>query len=397
MRVVNALFVIVILATGAFADTTWVSDTVSGTWTSAGNPYILTGNCYVADAESLFIEEGVRIIAEDSSQFILSGNDRFFLYGSPSEPINITRVCLSRARTISYCVIDSCATAVSLADSIKNTIIGYSGIGIRAEFKTYCVNSVIHNCDYGSYCAIDAEIHIERCVFHHNHIGTFSGAQDECEYYAKTYINYCTYSNNEISLFGETDFFHWDPHPPEYFHSWISAKNSIIADTTNGYGHIYWSYYPEPLPNCYMHDPCFTDTAESDYSLLESSPYIDFGHDDSVYGGFNGLRPDLGGLESPYTSTERCRFYPEVYIVDDFPAVTLGDTSEYTVRIINIGPSPADSIQFDIESPFLFLNISDSTLPPHEFVSLTFGYIFSFSLDSLNSTAYMKWFSGDTS
>ena len=158
MRGVNALFMIIILAIVAYSDTTWVSDTVSGTWTSAGNPYILTGNCYVADGESLFVEEGVRIISADTTGFTLHGGCRLFLNGSPSEPVYITKIGLSSAHIVSYCVIESCATAINSADSIIGSIIGYSEYGIKANgYMKYCLNSIIHHCGYGTYACGEIE------------------------------------------------------------------------------------------------------------------------------------------------------------------------------------------------------------------------------------------------
>ena len=50
------------------------SGNVSGTWTVAGNPYVVTGDIFVQNGESLTIESGVEV------RFY--GNFPFYIYGS---------------------------------------------------------------------------------------------------------------------------------------------------------------------------------------------------------------------------------------------------------------------------------------------------------------------------
>jgi len=57
-----AIFAAFLLVSGAFADTTYVSGIVSGTWTPDGNPYIVTADLEIPPRRDLDVHNGVQIL-----------------------------------------------------------------------------------------------------------------------------------------------------------------------------------------------------------------------------------------------------------------------------------------------------------------------------------------------
>ena len=392
----KAILILTLLATGlCFADTTWVSDTVSGVWTSSGNPYIVTADCYVADGESLFIGEGVRIVSEDTISLVIHAGGRLIAEGSPSFPVSICGVTLDHAYSINYGVIESCVVGIVSPLKMMYTEIRYCETGCYVQGIIYIQFCNIHHCNVGTSCGDGTELYLTRCLLHHNNHGSYSNPDDDGYFvWSKTYIDYCTYANNVYSLFGETEEIWISPTIYSTLSSKFYVTNSIFTDLTNGYGSFRYSYYPEPLSDNFTFDPCFRDTASWDYSLDSTSPYIDLGRSYDIVGGYNGYRPDLGALESPYTAPARCIFYPTDYDAV-FPSVLYGDTSFFSIKLYNIGTVGADSIKVDIDPPFYFSGITDSSLPVLSNTYITFGYL----MDgyTLEDTATLTWFANDFS
>lgn len=68
------LLCVLLLSYQAFADTTFVSaGVISGTWTKAKSPYVVSGNVKIADNTSLIIEPGVKVLLKGSNQFKVQG------------------------------------------------------------------------------------------------------------------------------------------------------------------------------------------------------------------------------------------------------------------------------------------------------------------------------------
>lgn len=392
MRVVNALFMIVILATGAFADTTWVSDTVSGTWTSAGNPYILTADCYVADGESLFIEEGVRIINTTGT---LVGNGRLVMEGSSSNPIYVTGVRITTPFKVKYCIIESCSVGLDAPDSVISSIIRYCGKGINGyHYVGPVVSSIIHNCEYGIWIYNEG-CQAFRTLFHHNDYAVFIDGEDG---FPEQGFYYCTFESNDNSYRGYRN----NIHPWSESHSIVYFYDCLICDPFIGEGskHVINSSYYSSMSSEYFYlpfyseyhglNPCFVDTSSCDYRLDSLSPYIDMGIR-TPPDTFFGSAPDLGAFETDYTNSMVWikRLTDEI----TYPGTPIGDTTILNIRVQNYGSVSPDSVLFIVEEPFFISSLSDSGYTPHEIVNIYIGFS-PVDCSNLEDTVSLHWFYG---
>jgi len=393
---------LVFLALAAFstkADTTWVSDTVSGVWTMAGNPYIVTGDCYVADGESLFIEEGVRIVSGDTADAVIFGANRLKMQGSAAFPIYDTRVRIDRPFRMEYCKIDSCHSAVTNPIYMTYVEITNCHYGIYVTDMTATVQFCnIMNCLTGATASVDRSVlKIYRTIFHHNNVGLYSACclYDET---AESRIYYCTFVDNDYSIKGTTCEYYWGSGTGGYWERATSLTyvyNSLICDEYLGHRFNSYNspYIPDLGPEYY---PDFVNPSLCDYRLDSLSLYIDMA--DTSYGyppdTFYGDCPDIGAFESPYTALERCVFYNTFYTVN-FPLASIGDTSFASKSLINNGTSNADSIRILIEPPFGFAGIADSSLPVLVNNTLTFSYFPDYVTSC--DTALLIWYVNDLS
>ena len=71
---VKILIIFLFLTIFAFADTTYVSGNVNGTWTADESPYIVTNNLVLQPADTLSISPGVEVL--------FNGNYRFDIFGT---------------------------------------------------------------------------------------------------------------------------------------------------------------------------------------------------------------------------------------------------------------------------------------------------------------------------
>jgi hypothetical protein len=378
-----------------FADTTWVSDTVSGVWTSAGNPYIVTGNCYVATGESLFIEEGVRIISGGTTDGVIYGDTRLKMQGSAEFPIYDTRVRINRPLKVEYCVIESCHIGLDSPGSVVHTIIKNCYQGIYSPGWNFgpIKSSDINNCEYGIW-AYNCGFNAYRTLFHHNNYGVYLdgewGILDQV-------FSHCTFESNNYSYRGYRYYYpepYYDALSHGYFYDCIICDPFIDGGTKYVYNCCYYSsmspeYFFMPYYAEYHNlDPCFVDTSSCDYRLSPLSPYIDLGIrtpcDTTI-----GFAPDLGAFESPYSN--RVVWFKRLTESINFPAIHFGDTSVLYVRLKNFGNVAPDSVILQINLPFYIDSVSNDEYPPHERTSIYIGFAPTVCA-SLNDTLYVHYF-----
>ena len=395
MKKIALLFSFLIISEFCFADTTWVSDTVSGVWDSTGSPYILTGDCYVADGESLFIEEGVRIVSGDTSEVSIYGYYRLKIEGSPSFMVYITGVTINRPLRMQYCKVDSCNTGVFDPLYISFVEISDCYYGITQVSSVQFCN--INNCHIGITVDWGYVLNVARTLFHHNYIG-LSSACCIAGLFAKSNAYYCTFVDNDYSIDATHCSTYWESGTAgwwEHGYSDVRIYNSLICDEyfDRASANHNSPYIPDLGPEYY---PAFVNPSLCDYRLDSLSLYIDMG--DTNYGyppdSFYGGNYDIGAFESPYTAPARCIFYQTDYDVG-FPAVPFGDTSYTAIRIRNIGTAEADSIRVFIDSPFGFTGIIDSSLPVQTNNSITFSFLLDYITSS--DTAILIWYLNDSS
>jgi len=392
----KAILILAIFAAGfCFADTTWVSDTVSGVWDSTGNPYIFTENCVVAESCSLYITEGVRIIKADSIEKTLANEGRLVLEGSSDFPVYITGVRLDFPDSLDYCIVESTGTGIYGPSVILHTLIRYCETGINSSPRgAYFCYMDISCCSLGVF--IDAAAFTMKKGFIHNNIIGFNAKADIDGWpVVKGRFYYCTFVGNEFSYWGEAYYNMWDDH----CYTEANYYDCLVCDPRGGSGYapISNSYYPNISEDYYSRyqfaeyhnlEPEFIDTAAGDYRLAPTSPYIDMGGTASP-DTFYGLAPDLGAFESPYTNS--FAWIKSLSDGIDYPSTEFGDTSISYVRVKNFGSVSPDSIIFRLDPPFFVSSVSDSSFTPHEDIRI---YIGCNPLSCLNyeDTLEVHWF-----
>jgi len=386
MRVVNALFMIIILAVVAYADTTWVSDTVSGTWTSAGNPYILTGNCYVADGESLFVEEGVRIISVVESSFTLAGA---LVEGSASSPVYITRVGLDEPFEVKYCVIESCSYAgITHCEDVSYTLIRYCGCGISNDFIGFTGSHlIIHDCEWGISGYFGGSVY--RSLFYQNDIAIHAIFEFG---FSLQRFNYCTFVSNDFAYTGQTVSYYGEDYSTD-----AHFYDCIIGDPLGDRGSIHinnsYCYYEPGYYTLERHilPPCFIDSAGNDYRLDSLSPYIDMGKSVSL-DTFEGFAPDLGAFESNFS--KRSVFLKSYNSMVEFSPTEIGTSSVKSISLKNFGNTPVDSVLIETNPPFSILSTENISCEPGIDIKIYVQFE-PLDCDNLIDTLRFRWFFED--
>ncbi|RKZ29540.1 hypothetical protein DRQ36_08300 [bacterium] len=396
MRFLAIIFFLIILPAIVFADTTYVSDTVSGVWDSTGSPYILTGDCIIPTGDTLFIRSGTSIITIDTTERFLTGHELhyhsdagyLFIEGSPDFVAYFKRVSLRYPTAINYALIESTSVGVynSLSMHIENTEIRYCNIGIHNYRYTnsfiYGNSLSIHHCFYGVY---GSGALLYRSLFHHNDYGYFTA------FYSVQEFNYCTFENNEIAYIG----IYIDG---ICLRSEGIFKNCLIGDRMDRNGGSIWSSnsYCGIFPGgTYTDYPCYVDTAFDDYNLDSLSPYIDKGDislplpPDPLF----GYGPDLGALESRYGGARFIPYLPTSPVIAPFTG--LHKENDFSIYFENIGSLTPDSVLFFIDTPYYLSGTSDSSFHPRDSIEVFIHFEPVHCLD-LSETLFIKWWADDT-
>jgi hypothetical protein len=149
------------------ADTTFVSGTIVGqTWTTAGSPYVVTGDILVA---SLAIEPGVTVLFQGNCQLAVAGDGFLSAIGTESDSIvfdwatqgvrwaGIQVADLTSHATLTYCRIshsgNSGIRVIEALPEIRNCLISQNcatnGAGVSVQLTTARASDTLHitNCD----------------------------------------------------------------------------------------------------------------------------------------------------------------------------------------------------------------------------------------------------------
>lgn len=333
MKIYTALFVAIGIISSSFAQTI-VSDTVSGVWSKANSPYIVTGDIIVLENDSLIIEPGVEVR--------FAGKYKFLIYrsllkaiGAPSDTIVFTnhhpdslwnRIHFDRANDgseLSYVKVEHSAldgiecyqtnlkvTHSLITDNgetnqsgiyVKNgaaiinnsTIRRSSGKGIYAEGSLLVVsNSIIsENNDGAIHCGGCPTYLYKTQIFGNAGRGTISlfsfGAAariDNCliaDNYANDSLALILHFDGSVNM---TNSIVWNS---GFFE--VGNTSSLIID----YSDIEGGY--EGIGNI-DNDPLFLDAANGDFHLQNNSSCIDTGHPSAFYNDLDGSQNDMGAF-----------------------------------------------------------------------------------------------------
>lgn len=149
MRRAIPFFFLLLCSITAAAQTNIAGGLVSGTWTSAGSPYLVQGNVMIANGTTLTIQPGVTVSFQGSYRMLVNG--RLTAAGTAADSIRFTAADTTTgwqgirfdntssnndSSFISYC---------SIQYGISNSVNG-GGIYVRNFSKLRITNSSISNC-----------------------------------------------------------------------------------------------------------------------------------------------------------------------------------------------------------------------------------------------------------
>jgi hypothetical protein len=147
----------------SFADTTFVSGSVSGVWDTSGNPYLVIDSTYISSGDSLIISSGVNVFFQGHFGFLVDSLSFLRIEGSPTDSVlftafdtlqNFTGIKFDHASPeceISYCVISrsDCSairvfnTELSISNSLLTKNLNNCGGGFYAENSTITISDCI--------------------------------------------------------------------------------------------------------------------------------------------------------------------------------------------------------------------------------------------------------------
>ena len=352
MTRVRCIIFLSLLSISAHAQT-YIAGTVSGTWSTGGSPYIVTGDILVADGTSLVIEPGVNIMFDGWYQFNVKGllsaigtasDSIVFTHNHPDSVWNGIRF----DRADPNCRLEFCKIEYGSCNSnhgggiycnetsliLKNCQISdnscggalESGAGLYGLRSTILIDqcSFLRNKTYGSWGAgmrlSICNVHIHDSDFIDNFADSREGGA--LSTYRSSVLCYWTrFINNRADYGGdvlytsddsETSFINClavQDHSP--YHSTVQAvglaqvkisssifsnarvSGIIAVDVT--YSNIQYSAGDvlEGIGNINA-DPLFVDPANNDYHLLAGSSCVDAGPPMALHNDWDGSRNDMG-------------------------------------------------------------------------------------------------------
>lgn len=225
----------------ALSDTTYVSGVVSGTWTRANSPYIVTGNLTVNSIDSLIIQPGATVKFASGTGMVVNGV--LVAIGSPDDSIRFTtaepnpnpgkwgqisvrNTSIAITNVLQFCIVEyggnyaiSMYSSVGLQvsnsliwrnsngiglygtrGSLNNSIVRENSVtGVRISGTARVSNtSVLANGNYGIYTVSKAII--SSCVISNNRYGIYGDAYSNG---ADTIRRNLIYSNNTSGIGGK--------------------------------------------------------------------------------------------------------------------------------------------------------------------------------------------------
>lgn len=278
-RIILFLILTAIVAVPLFADTTFVSGSVSGVWDTSGSPYVITGIVIVDSAETLWITPGVEItgggnIRSEYGSMVAIGTDTDTVRLSDLS-INWDGFALGIVKC-SYCQFDNIeiSAPLELDHCLMNN-------GIEMSF--YCVvmdtiysPSKVLSCIFNSDTLyIGGEVVLENCLILAE-TGGIGGwpMSSSCPFLVN-----CTVVGNFSYIGGG--------YSGMMSYAYVFTFNSIIVGGDSTYSDYAYYYHcilnnveegsEFSLTDCFYGDPCFIDSAVGNYLLKDSSIAIGAG------------------------------------------------------------------------------------------------------------------------
>ncbi len=249
-----------------FADYQHIGGLVNGVWTKEHNPYVITGEVYVEDNDSLVIHHGVEIVASASIQ--LNGNSVLKFLGSPIDPIRYVHnspsegggvFVYSGAFYAEYTIFEGHGKNITVGVNTKimHSIFSEIRLGIFDARVVRNDSTVIHDCIFSGYRPWDDQL---------------GGAQLTTK--SGTYLDSSkadVHSNLFYTGIGDST---WEMNPPPVVDVLLKGQSGTkrIQDMTwPGNGNI----FANPLWVKYNYvGPSPAGISDNDYRLQSGSPAI---------------------------------------------------------------------------------------------------------------------------
>lgn len=194
-RVVIVGIVVLALSSSSMMATD-IGGSLSGTLTSAGNPYIVISDLTVPSGDSLTIGEGVEMRFKKG--FKMTANGPLYVNGTSSAPVVFTSNEATPAKR------DWESIEIRNDAQIENVSVRYSNFGLDVQMATgtqfYVADSIF---EYNESCGIDISgdgenslpANITGCVFNDNYWGIFIS-----HIASSSTITNCTFSANGVPI-----------------------------------------------------------------------------------------------------------------------------------------------------------------------------------------------------
>ena len=232
MRTVAIVTCFVLLIPFTAWTQTFISGNISGTWSSTGNPFIVSGDCNVPNGQVLTIEPGVSVIIGENIQFIVNGrisaigtSNQPIVFDSPNDTSYWNRIYVYYRRgngtsKFEYCEVNNASTGIYL--SIQGQTNHVSNETMRTEIR----NCSFSNClSYGIYGNSEGETICQwppgRTTFHT---------------YLNPVIRNCTFDSTVVGIAINV---HGERHPcganasfSSYGHASPSIQNNLFRHLT---------------------------------------------------------------------------------------------------------------------------------------------------------------------
>ncbi len=330
--IILALF---LLGTSLLLAQTDVSGDVSGTWSTAGSPYNVTGDITLQQGAMLTIEPGVQVIFQGHYSFnvygrlLAIGNDANHITFTASDTntgwggIRFTNINTNGQDTtkVFYCDFEygiangnnSSGGAIYLKNSdvyfmhvnvSNNQAMGYGGaIYIEESSPIFNYVEVFNNTAVfdggGIYCGFNSHPVFYKVAIAHNSTQwngggiAFFNNSDASLVNLTIADNHADQNGQAISVVYQTTInilssILWNNGYPEIYWNSSSMVLARYSDIENGEN---FSYFGD---GCIDTDPLFVNPSSNDYTLNGHSPCINTGSPDHQYLDPDGTRADMG-------------------------------------------------------------------------------------------------------
>ncbi|MCB2199107.1 T9SS type A sorting domain-containing protein [bacterium] len=348
----------------------------SGTWTTAGNPYILEQSAVLPADSTLVIEEGVVVFADQAMSLTFYGGCQ--IIGTEQKPILFTSSTDGETwGGLRFWENDELNTmvwaTVEYGGTYEPQLFG-GGISIREANFSMRHSTVRYNhatLDGGGMLVYEADVAIDSCQFYGNIAERCGGAIDFADGAAGVFQHNLLWENQAEN--GGAIYFYngdviadhltcynnvaWqDNSVARWYFSSSIISNSILWDATGAPTHLttYWQGFVEYScvsdstmsgPGLVFNDPLLLDPVNDDFRLTSNSPCIDAGDPDGPTDP-DGSISDLGAIW--FGTAEQ----PTALIVGlNDPVAEPGGTGILFLSINTLTNQPIFSLEGDLNLP----------------------------------------------